>query len=146
MNIAFFITPKSNVTYLYDDYTVRQCLEKMRFHGYSAIPVINRQGLYVGTISEGDLLWRLIGGDKEDLHILDLKSTEEIRISDVLRLDRTPPARITATDEELLNKAMDQNFIPVIDDEDVFIGIVTRRTVMQYFAEKLAAAEEAEHE
>ncbi|MBQ7519520.1 MAG: CBS domain-containing protein, partial [Clostridia bacterium] len=60
--------------------------------------------------------------------------------------DRTPPARITATDEELLNKAMDQNFIPVIDDEDVFIGIVTRRTVMQYFAEKLAAAEEAEHE
>ncbi len=146
MNIAFFITPKSNVTYLYDDYTVRQCLEKMRFHGYSAIPVINRQGLYVGTISEGDLLWRLIGGDKEDLHILDLKSTEEIRISDVLRLDRTPPARITATDEELLNKAMDQNFIPVIDDEDVFIGIVTRRTVMQYFAEKLAAAEEAEQE
>lgn len=146
MNIAFFITPKSNVTYLYDDYTVRQCLEKMRFHGYSAIPVINRQGLYVGTISEGDLLWRLIGGDKEDLHILDLKSTEEIRISDVLRLDRTPPARITATDEELLNKAMDQNFIPVIDDEDVFIGIVTRRTVMQYFAEKLAAAEEAGRE
>ena len=146
MNIAFFITPKSNVTYLYDDYTVRQCLEKMRFHGYSAIPVINRQGLYVGTISEGDLLWRLIGGDKEDLHILDLKSTEEIRISDVLRLDRTPPARITATDEELLNKAMDQNFIPVIDDEDVFIGIVTRRTVMRYFADKLAAAEEADHE
>ncbi|MBQ6536454.1 MAG: CBS domain-containing protein [Firmicutes bacterium] len=146
MNIAFFITPKSNVTYLYDDYTVRQCLEKMRFHGYSAIPVINRQGLYVGTISEGDLLWRLIGGDKEDLHILDLKSTEEIRISDVLRLDRTPPARIIATDEELLNKAMDQNFIPVIDDEDVFIGIVTRRTVMRYFADKLAAAEEADHE
>ncbi len=146
MNIAFFITPKSNVTYLYDDYTVRQCLEKMRFHGYSAIPVINRQGHYVGTISEGDLLWRLIGGDKEDLHILDLKSTEEIHISDVLRLDRTPPARITATDEELLNKAMDQNFIPVIDDEDVFIGIVTRRTVMRYFADKLAAAEEADHE
>ncbi len=146
MNIAFFITPKSNVTYLYDDYTVRQCLEKMRFHGYSAIPVINRQGHYVGTISEGDLLWRLIGGDKEDQHVIDLKGTEEIHISDVLRLDRTPPARITATDEELLAKAMDQNFIPVIDDEDVFIGIVTRRTVMRYFADKLAAAEEADHE
>ena len=146
MNIAFFITPKSNVTYLYDDYTVRQCLEKMRFHGYSAIPVINRQGHYVGTISEGDLLWRLIGGDKEDQHVIDLKGTEEIHISDVLRLDRTPPARITATDEELLAKAMDQNFIPVINDEDVFIGIVTRRTVMRYFADKLAAAEEADHE
>ena len=142
MNIAFFITPKSQVTYLYDDYTVRQCLEKMRFHGYAAIPVINRQGHYVGTISEGDLLWRLIGGNGEDLHINDLKSTEQVYLRDVLRLDRTPPAHITATLVELLAKSMDQNFIPVIDDEDVFIGIVTRKSVISYLSDKLAAANE----
>ena len=70
MNIAFFITPKNQVTYLYDDFTVRQCLEKMRFHGYAAIPVIDRQGHYVGTISEGDLLWRLIGGNGVPVRVL----------------------------------------------------------------------------
>lgn len=143
MNIAFFITPKSQVSYLFDDYTVRQCLEKMRFHGYAAIPVIDRQGRYVGTISEGDLLWRLVGDNEEDLHIIDLKNTEEIYLRDVLRLDRIAPARITATVEELLSKAMDQNFIPVIDDDDVFIGIVTRKSVIRYFTEKLDAANSA---
>lgn len=140
MNIAFFLTPKSQVCYMYDDFTVRQCLEKMRFHGFAAIPVIDRQGHYVGTVSEGDLLWRLVGVSQEDLHFIDVKNTEQIFVRDVLRLDRTPPARITATLEELLSKSMDQNFIPVIDDEDVFIGIVTRKSVICYFTDKLTAA------
>ena len=59
MNIAYFLLPKSNVAYLYDDYTFRQGLEKMRYHGYTAIPVITRNGTYVGTVSEGDFLWQL---------------------------------------------------------------------------------------
>ena len=137
MNIAFFITPKSQVAYLFDHYTVRQCLEKMRFHGFSAIPVIDRQGHYVGTVSEGDLLWQIVGGSEDDLQITDVKNTEQMYLRDVLRLDRTPPARITATVEELLNKSMDQNFIPVIDDEDIFIGIVTRKSIIRYFSDKL---------
>ena len=144
MNVAFFITPKSQVCYLYDDFTLRQCLEKMRFHGFAAIPVINRQGHYVGTISEGDLLWRLVGSGSEDPHIIDVKNTEEIYVRDLLRLDRRPPARITATVEELLSKSMDQNFIPVIDDEDVFIGIVTRKSIIRYFTDKLSSAKDNE--
>ena len=38
MNIMFFLTPKSNVAYIYDDYSLRQALEKMEYHRYSAIP------------------------------------------------------------------------------------------------------------
>ena len=57
MNIAFFLKPKISVAFLYNDYTVRQSLEKMRHYGYSAIPVINRDGKYAGTVSEGDFLW-----------------------------------------------------------------------------------------
>ena len=60
MNIAYFLLPKSRVAYLYDDYTFRQGLEKMRYHGYTAIPVITRTGQYVGTVSEGDFLWRML--------------------------------------------------------------------------------------
>ncbi|MFR3072468.1 MAG: CBS domain-containing protein, partial [Paeniclostridium sp.] len=73
MNILFFITPKSEVAYIYDDYTMRQALEKMEYHRYSAIPIINRSGEYVGTITEGDLLWYL----KNDLK-LDLKAIEDV--------------------------------------------------------------------
>ena len=60
MNAAFFLTPKANVAFLYEDYTVRQALEKMRAHGYKAIPVLNRDQQYIGTITEGDFLWYLV--------------------------------------------------------------------------------------
>ena len=59
MNILFYLKPKNEIVYLYDDFTLRQVLEKMEKHRYSAVPVINRNGNYVGTLTEGDLLWHL---------------------------------------------------------------------------------------
>ena len=69
MNILFFLTPKEKVAYIYDNYTIRQTLEKMEYHRYSSIPIINKEGKYVGTISEGDLLWYI-----KNQHNLDFKS------------------------------------------------------------------------
>ena len=80
MNILFFLTPKSEVAYLYEDYTIRQALEKMEYHRYSSIPIISKDGKYIGTITEGDLLWTL----KNDFS-LDLKSIEDICIDNVNR-------------------------------------------------------------
>ena len=59
MNILFYLVPKSEVMYLYDDYSLRQAMEKMEYHKYSAVPIINRAGNYVGTLTEGDILWEL---------------------------------------------------------------------------------------
>ena len=59
MNIAFFLTPKSEVAYEYTDATMRQVIERMEHHGYTAIPLIDKTGKYVGTLTEGDLLWTL---------------------------------------------------------------------------------------
>ena len=59
MNILFFLTPKSDVAYIYDTFSLRQVLEKMEYHRYSCIPIIGENGKYVGTITEGDLLWGL---------------------------------------------------------------------------------------
>jgi CBS domain-containing protein len=57
MNIIFLLTPKTDVAYVYDKDTLRQVLEKMAHHRYTAIPIINQEGEYVGTLTEGDLLW-----------------------------------------------------------------------------------------
>ena len=58
-NILFFLTPKAMCAYLYDDYTIRQALEKMEGAGYAALPILNRRGEYRGTLTEGDLLWAM---------------------------------------------------------------------------------------
>ena len=136
MNIAYFLIPKSAVAFLYDDFTFRQGLEKMRYHGYTAIPVITRQGRYVGTVSEGDFLWKLLSGtEPAESAPLTMKDTEPLKVRDILRRDSYPSVRITVTMEELLQNAMNMNFVPVVDDLDNFIGIVTRRDIIRYFAE-----------
>ena len=140
MNIAYYLLPKHCVTYLYDDQTFRQGLEKMRYHGYSAIPVITRQGRYVGTISEGDFLWQLV---PEDAVPHSRKDLEKRIVRDILRENHYPPVRITATMDELVNSAMKQNFIPVVDDLGSFIGIVTRRDIIRRLSEQTAATNEA---
>ena len=130
MNIAYFLLPKNSVAYLYDDYTFRQGLEKMRYHGYTAIPVITRSGTYVGTVSEGDFLWQLLSDETKQQKALSMKDMEHLRIRDILRGNHYPPVRITASMEHLLTCAMNQNFVPVVDDLGKFIGIVTRKNLL----------------
>lgn len=140
MNIAYFLLPKNSVAYLYDDCTFRQGLEKMRHHGYTAIPVITRDGKYVGTVSEGDFLWRILSSDYEGQPSFSMKDMERLQIRDILRGNNYPSVRITVSMEELLSSAMKQNFIPVVDDLGNFTGIVTRKDIIGYFAKEEGAA------
>ena len=139
MNIAYFLKTKGEVDYLYDSFTLRQGLEKMRNHGHSAIPVLSGDNKYIGTISEGDFLWYLVDDRKEKLYKTNIERYEEIKIRDIFRKGKNPSVRITANMDEMLMRAMDQNFIPVVDDRDYFIGIITRRDIMRYINSKLTA-------
>ena len=136
MNIAYFLTPKSSVAYLYDDCTFRQGLEKMRHRGYAAIPVISRDGRYVGTVSEGDFLWRILepGASGQD-GSFSMRDMERLQLRDILKSAR-PPVRITVSMEDLVTSAMKQNFVPVVDDLGSFIGIVTRKDIIRYLSEQ----------
>lgn len=141
MNIAFLLKPKSQVAYLVEGSSFRQGMEKLRRHGYTAIPVISKDGRYLGCISEGDFLWNIMS-----LGSLAAADLEQARIDDIISEDRMPPVRVTATAEELVSRALDQNFVPVVDDRDMFMGIVTRRALLSYFIEKDLVSDEEEME
>ena len=129
MNILFFLTPKSEVAHIHDDDSLRQALEKMEYHKYSAVPILTRQGKYVGTLNEGDLLWYI----KNQLN-LNLQEARKISMTDVPRRSDNTPVYANSKMEDLLDKAMQQNFVPVLDDSNIFIGIVTRKDIMKYIA------------
>ncbi len=133
VNIAYFLLPKVSVAYLYEDFTFRQGLEKMRRNGYSAIPVITRDGQYAGTVSEGDFLWHLLD-ERMALRVGFRANLEQLRIRDILRVDNYRPVRITVSMEELMHSVINQNFVPVVDDTDHFIGIIVRKDILRYFA------------
>ncbi len=130
MNVISLIRAKSTVVYLEEKYTVRQGLEKLRAHGFTAIPVIREDGSYAGSVSEGDFLWHILksGGD---IHM-----QESYRISDIIRPDWNPPAHINVTLDQLLERILSQNFVPMVDDRNLFIGIITRQDVIRYFTAK----------
>lgn len=129
MNILFFLTPKSDVAYIYADDTIRQALEKMEYHRYSAVPVLNRGGKYIGTITEGDLLWGI-----KNQYNLNLKAAENIPVSVIHRRMDYQPVNSGSRMEDLIKRALDQNFVPVVDDRGLFIGIITRKDIIKYYA------------
>ena len=136
MNILFFITPKSDVAYIYSDDTIRQVMEKMEHHRYSCVPIIDSDGTYRGTITEGDVLWGL-----KNLRLENIKETEKVSIRSLKRRNDYKPVYVETDMEELINRAMNQNFVPVVDDQGKFIGIITRKDIIQYFYNKLNEAE-----
>ena len=127
MNILFFLTPKSEVAYIHDDETLRQALEKMESRKYSAIPILNRKGKYVGTITEGDMLWGI-----KNQYNLNLKHAEHVNVSTIPRRLDYEPVYVNASMEDLISKALNQNFVPVVDDHNYFIGIIRRREILRY--------------
>ena len=133
MNVAFFLKPKNEVAFLYDDFSIRQGLEKMCYHGYTSIPVLDRVGRYISSISEGDFLWYVIKGENTEGEQVDIKTEEAKSISDIMKPGKNPPVKITASMDEMILKAMDQNYIPVVDDRGFFIGIITRKDIIKYF-------------
>ena len=130
MNIVFLLKPKSAVAYVNAKSSLRQGLEKMRYHGYKALPVIDESGCYVGTVSEGDFLWHIVDSEAEG----EQRLCEGTLIRDIIDRDKTRAVRINATLGELLDIAMEQNFAPVVDDRGSFVGIVTRSDIIRYLS------------
>lgn len=129
MNILFFLTPKSDVAYIFEDETLRQAVEKMEHRKFSCIPILNKEGKYTGTISEGDLLW---GIKRLNINITDLKQMEDVSIMAIPRRATYKPVHADADMEDLLDRAINQNYVPVIDDKGSFIGIITRKEIIKY--------------
>ena len=131
-NVLFFLTPKAMCSYLYDDYTMRQALEKMEASHFAALPILNRRGEYRGTLTEGDLLWGI-----KNMCYMDMRQAEARKIMEIDRRKDFLPVRVTASMHDLVERSANQNFVPVVDDKNAFIGIITRRAIIQHCMDTL---------
>lgn len=135
MNIAFFLTPKREILYETEDATMKEVIDKMECSTYTAIPLIDNNGKYIGAITEGDLLWKL-----KNTPGLSIDDTPSVSISDINRHTKCDVVSINANIEDLIELAKNQNFIPVEDDEGIFIGIIKRSDIINYCSKVLLKA------
>lgn len=139
MNIAFFLIPKNDVVFLSLNSTMRQAIERMEYHGYTAVPIIDEEGRYAGTITEGDLLRKL-----KNASGFNYSSTEKILLRDIPRQMINSPVRTDARISDLLSLTITQNFVPVVDDNNIFIGIIRRREIIEYCSKLLLESKNKE--
>ncbi|GAB2671196.1 CBS domain-containing protein [Paenibacillus thermoaerophilus] len=132
MNIAFFLLPKQEVAYVSERATLRQTIEKMEHHRFTAVPVLTDTGEYVATVTEGDLLWYM-----KDHPEVNFDNVHQKKLSDVPLRMRVQPVRIDSQISDLISLAKVQNFVPVVDDQNKFIGIVRRSDILDYCADML---------
>lgn len=127
MNIMRFVVPKSLVQYVTVDNTIRQALERMRFHRYVAIPVIDGDGKYVGTLRNDDIFAYFLESGS-----FDTRRAERERVGDIVDGSYSPPVYHDASMNELIEKVKEHNFVPVVDDRGCFVGIILRRDILNF--------------
>ena len=130
MNIAKIMIPKALTVFLRETDTVRQGLEIMLHHGYTALPVLDGKNGYAGSITEGDLLRYIMKIESTDRHRM-----EDASIGSIMRRDFCPAITIDAEEKEVISAIANQNFVPIVDSQNAMCGILTRRGVIQYLAE-----------
>lgn len=125
MNPAMLLLHKSQVDYLVSDCTLRQAIEKFKAHGFTAVPLISKDGAYLGTIRDKDFLMYILGANTADL-----RTMEDVSILEILSPDFNPPVQIDTDMETVFKRVMDQNFVPVVDSRGLFVGIITRKAML----------------
>jgi len=138
MNILFFLTPKTDCAYLEEDESLREAMERMEHTGFTALPILGKDGGYLGTLTEGDLLRAV-----KNLCLMDLRQAEKHNIMECTHRRDNRAVNVTTQIDDLVNVAIDQNFVPVVDDKNDFIGIVTRKAILQYCLERYILSERA---
>ncbi|MCR8844413.1 CBS domain-containing protein [Paenibacillus sp. SC116] len=139
MNIAFFLLPKHEVVCASNQSTLRQTLERMEYHRYTSVPIINDEGEYVGTVTEGDLLWHMKNSNGE----ITFETASHFLLSEVSLNKQIKAVRIDSNMEDLVKLAKVQNFVPVVDDRQRFIGIVRRSQIIEYCEQFMTKAMDA---
>jgi CBS domain-containing protein len=128
MKIASFLLPKDKVAFITSSASMREALEELENHYYTALPLVDSDGKYVGTLSEGDLLWTL--KNTPGIHF---DNIDQVPVSEIEKHIHNESVSINAYMEDMLALAADQNFVPVVDDENIFIGIIRRKDIIEYY-------------
>ncbi len=142
MNILFCLTPKNDVDIIYDDASLFKAMQVMEQRNYYELPLVSRQdGSFIGTISAGDIL----GCIKENFN-LSLKDSADFPVRNVKRIRDYKAVKGNAAIEDIIEVILSQNFVPVVDDDNTFIGIVTRGDIIKYMHGKYLNEHPGVHE
>lgn len=129
LNILSLIKPKSTVRYLKTDFFLKKAIEVLSESGFTTLPVVDEDGIYLGTVSDGDVLWYINEHGMDNLG--------SVSVGDIVNKRRNPAVHDYDGNHTIINYIMEQNFLCMVDDRGCFIGIITRKDVIRYMKRRI---------
>lgn len=128
MNALRLMLSKDKVTYLYAECPLQEAMTLFTESGYSAVPVIENNGAYIGTVCDKDFLKCYSSPELK-------KRMKRLTLRDIIVKDWIIPINVYTDVDDVLLLSMNQNFLPVVDDDEIFIGIITRKAIIQFLTD-----------
>ena len=113
------------VAILQEDHTLEHAMLVLTNVRYSLIPVLNKKNKIVGLISLAMILQKITG--VEQIHMNQLG---KYKVREVMRTE-FPIIHQDTQVEEVLNELVDESFICIVNEENEFVGIVTRKELLK---------------
>lgn len=118
------ITPAEQLAIFIDTHNVDHVMLLLANNGLSRVPVITRDHHYVGTVSMSDII-----AYQRDQELSD----SELAATDIAEMTSTAIATVNeeASLTEIMHKLVDASFLPVVQADGIFVGIITRKTILK---------------
>ena len=100
----------------------------MAYHRYTAIPVLDGDGRYVGTVTTDDIFKFFIESGSFNKQ----GPAEETSVTAIMKPNPARPISHETSMHTLIEQVKEHNFVPVVDDRGCFIGIILRRDVLNF--------------
>ena len=119
-----FLTPAENLAVLIDTHNADHAILLLSQMTYTRVPVVTDEKEFVGTIGLRDILaYQMEQG----------LSQESMADTDIVHMTKKDVAVVAPdyTLTDVLHKLVDESFLPVVDEDGIFQGIITRKSILK---------------
>ncbi|MCC9274219.1 cyclic-di-AMP-binding protein CbpB [Enterococcus aquimarinus] len=120
-----FIVPAENVATVLYNHPLEHALLVLSKVGYAKIPVLDSEDRLVGLISLANIVNKMMGLTGFEYQLL-----EGLTVADVMEVN-VPKVKQTEELEDILHLLVDASFLPVVNEDNVFEGIMTRKEILK---------------
>lgn len=119
-----YLIPETDLAIVIDTHNIDHVRLLLGHNGYSRVPVITKEKRYVGTISLSDLM-----SYQEKNFLTDW----EMSRIDVGEMANTIIEGVLTTSSltEIMHKLVEYPFLPVVNNDERFVGIITRKSILK---------------
>ncbi|MGG5358421.1 MULTISPECIES: cyclic-di-AMP-binding protein CbpB [unclassified Enterococcus] len=124
-NQETFLVPAENVANVMHQHPLSHGLLVLSKVGYTKIPVLDKQDHFVGLVGLSGIVNKMM-----DLNEISMEPLEGLTVADVMETE-VPTINESWELEDVLHLLVDASFLPVVDDNQVFKGIITRKELLK---------------